>query len=113
MAKCERKVSGELAITIQAGTTALELEPDGGHFKADLEIGIADCPPDGSPTIHAASLKATVPVAEGNRAGGSTASCRFLWTPAAGIRNLRLFVHDTRGGQYGSLEIPLGNIPRL
>ncbi len=34
------------------------------------------------------------------------------WKPAPNATSLRVIVHDVRGGQYGSLEVPLNKLPQ-
>jgi hypothetical protein len=110
-AKCERTASGELALTVLTVTTAVQFRTDGDNRIADLEIAIADRAADGSSRTSRETFTATVPTAKWEEASKQGITYARQWKPAADAISVRVIVHDVRGGQYGTLDIPLDKLP--
>jgi VWFA-related protein len=109
-AKCERTAAGDLALTLFAESSALQFRADGQNLKADVEVFILDRAPDGSGRTHRDSLTAAVPAAKWDDARNRNVTYSHQWKPDAAATSLRVLVHDLRGGQYGTLDIPLSKI---
>ena len=106
-AASKRLASGEFALTITADAATLELRPDGEGLNADLEVGIVDRAPDGTASTHCAGYGVTLPAAP----TAKDVVYRLQWKPDPGSKGVRIVVHDTRSGEYGSLDVPLGGLP--
>lgn len=108
----KRTPAGELAVTVLADTATLHYAPNGETLDATLDVLIADRTADGPGRIHRSRVTSSVPVAlwEGVR----TKPTRYerAWTPAANATSLRVIVHDTNTGRYGSVDVPMSKIPR-
>jgi VWFA-related protein len=110
--KCELTSSGEVTVKLTADANALQFRAEGGNLKADLEIGVAERAPDGSAhTTHTAAT-ASVPAAKWEDARKLGIFFERQWKPEAAATSLRLILRDLRSGQYGSVDVPLNNLPR-
>ena len=107
-ATSQRLASGEIELAVTADAAGLELRPDGDGLNADLEVGIVDRAADGTASAHCAGYGVTLPVAPTAR----DVVYRVRWKPDPGSKGVRVVVRDTRSGEYGSLDIPLGDLPR-
>jgi VWFA-related protein len=111
-ATCRRASSGELAVTVLAETGVLRFLPDGESLKATLEILIADRAAEGPGRSNKSELTSTVPAAQWEVARLQPTRYEGMWKPAADATALRVIVHDVNSGRYGSLDVPLGKVPR-
>jgi VWFA-related protein len=111
-AKCERTASGELALTLSADAAAIQFHADGDVLKADLEIAIGDRLADGSARTNHNTFTASVPAAKWEDARKHGVTYSRLWKAADDATSLRVILRDVRGGQYGTLDIPLAKLPR-
>jgi hypothetical protein len=111
-ASCRRTASGELAITVIADTGALQFVPSGSQLAANLEILVADRTPEGPGRSNRSELTSTVPAAQWEVARLQPTRYDATWKPAADATALRVIVHDVNSGRYGSLDVPLGKVPR-
>uniref|UniRef100_Q01ZD5 VWFA-related domain-containing protein n=1 Tax=Solibacter usitatus (strain Ellin6076) TaxID=234267 RepID=Q01ZD5_SOLUE len=109
-AKCERTPSGELALTVVTEVTAVQFRTEGENRIAELEVAIGDFAPDGSGHTSRNVFSASVPAAKWEDASKQGLTYSHTWKPAAEVTRLRVIVHDVRGGQYGTLDIPLGKL---
>jgi hypothetical protein len=57
-------------------------------------------------------FSASVPAAKWEEASRQGITYSHTWKPAADVTRLRVIVHDARGGQYGTLDIPLNRLPQ-
>jgi hypothetical protein len=111
-AKCERTASGELALTVIAEVTAVQFRTEGANRIAELAVAIGDFAPDGSGHTNRNGFTASVPEAKWEEASKQGITYTHTWKPAADVSRLRVIVHDVRGGQYGTLDIPLSKLPQ-
>jgi VWFA-related protein len=111
-AACKRTPSGELAVTVSADTAALQFLPDGESLKATLEILIGDRTAEGPGRSNRSEVTSTVPAAQWEAARQQPTRYDGTWKPALDATGLRVIVHDVNSGRYGSLDVPLGKVPR-
>ena len=106
-AKCERTPSGEVVLRLVAETASIQFRTEGDNLKADIEVFIGDRAPDGSARLSRETFTAAVPLAKWEDARTRTINYSHTWKPAPEATSIRVIVHDLRGGQYGTLDIPL------
>jgi len=86
--------------------------PDGENLKADLEVLVGDRTTQGPGRSTRSATTAMVPVARWATARLQPTRYETTWKPAADATTLRVIVHDVNSGRYGSLDVPLGKVPR-
>jgi VWFA-related protein len=111
-AKCERTASGELALTVITQVSAVQFRTEGENRIAELEVAIGDRTAEGSLRTNREAFHATVPTAKWEEAGQHGITYSRHWKPAADVTSLRVILHDVRGGQYGTLDIPIDKLPQ-
>jgi hypothetical protein len=109
---CKRTLSGEVAVTVLAETEALRFLPDGESLKATLEILIGDRSAEGPGRSSRSAITAAVSAAQWEVGRQRPTRYEATWKPAADATTLRVIVHDVNSGRYGSLDVPLGKVPR-
>jgi VWFA-related protein len=108
----KRTASGDVAVSVLADTTALQFVPDGENLKATLEILVGDRTAEGPGRSSRSTVTRSVPAAQWQTARLQPTRYGATWKPAADATALRVIVHDTNSGRYGSLDVPLGKVPR-
>jgi VWFA-related protein len=111
-AQCELTASGGLALTLMTNGSALDFQPDGENIKAKVEIGIADRAADGGSQFNRAAMTAVVPAAKSGELGQQAITYHRQWKPVEGTTNLRIILRDLRSGNFGTLDVPVDNLPR-
>lgn len=108
--RCQRTGSGDLALAIWMDVNALQFRPEGDTLKADLEIGFSDRAADGQLRAGHSTLTASVPAAKWDEARKQGIILQRQWKAGDDAVMLRVILRDVRGGQYGSLDIPLKQV---
>jgi VWFA-related protein len=111
-AKCQRTASGELALTLVAEASAVQFRTEGENRIAELEVAIGDRTADGSSRTIRNTFSTIVPAAKWEEASKRGITYTRQWKPADDVTSLRVILHDVRGGQYGTLDIPLNRLPQ-
>ena len=77
-----------------------------------MEIAIADLAADGSARTNRAVVTALVPAAKWQETRKQGVTYQRQWKPSADTSSLRVIVLDVRSGRFGSLDVPLNQLPR-
>lgn len=110
-ATCKWTAFDDLSVTVQVDTDALEFLRDGENLKADLEILFGDRTADGLTHTSRSAVTSTVPAARWETARLEPTRIEAIWKPKDEATALRVIVHDVNSGRYGSLDIPLSQVP--
>lgn len=112
-ATCKWTAFDDLSVTMQVETDALEFLADGENLKADLEILFGDRTAEGLTHTSRSAVTSTVPAARWETARHEPTRIEAIWKPKEEATALRVIVHDVNSGRYGSLDVPLSQVPRF
>jgi VWFA-related protein len=94
----------------------LLLSPDELHFRtageqktADIEVVVAEKLQDGSYSFNVGARQLSVPA--GTATAGTVVRYMDRWTVRLGAITIRLIVRDRFTGRYGTLDVPVAQLP--
>jgi hypothetical protein len=103
--------SGTIRMQLQIPAEDLSLHPIDGRLAADIEIAIAEKAPDGE--TRTIKLTAAIRAAEdqASRLKDGVFRHEWTWELKPGTDTVRLIARDRHTGRYGSLDLPVSQIP--
>jgi VWFA-related protein len=112
-ARCGRAPGNQqtLMLVLQIDSRHLYFQKDSEGMVANIEIGLAEKMPSGQTSFYRETGEYRL--TREQLAGVRPASVRYSrsWVPAQGIASVRVLVRDRVTGRYGTLELPVKNIP--
>ena len=106
-AQCERTAAGETSVALNIDSGSISFRPDGENLRADLQVAFWD----GGGRSSVVTFKPSLPAAQAEKTRSQEVVYTRQLKPSQGAAILRVVVHDMRTGMYGTLDIPLNQIP--
>jgi len=109
-ATCQLTDSGEFSLSINVSANQLSFRPDGDNLNAGLQLAVDERDAEGRSQPQIIGITAAVPKSKWDDVSANGLNYERRCKLGPGASTLRVVVRDTRTGQYGSLDVPLGKI---
>jgi VWFA-related protein len=110
-ARCEL-TSDTLSLALQIAGADLSFHQTGNRLRADVDIALAELTPTGLARVGHEQAEVTIPDDPANPPSSSVVRLMKQWPVKSGMQRIRLIVRDRRTGRFGTLDIPVAQIPR-